>query len=101
MAVINSLKKTSSHLFNSLYDDYAGAFYGQIKKSFQDACVCDEVLSHSFNEIWQSRDKFESNKERLFTWCYRIVLREISKRKVDNLLLEIFTCQRNPIHKVA
>ena len=99
--LIHSLKERNPKGFSTLYDAYAPAFYGEIKRSLCVSGECDKILENAFLVIWNSMDEFDSNKERLFTWCLKIVRKEIRKKKVDLLLKEIFTCQRTPILKAA
>ncbi len=95
------LKKRKLERFNALYDAYAPLFYGEIKRSLCVSAECDQILGSAFCLIWKSMEEFDPTKERLFTWCLKIVRKEIRKKKVDLLLKEIFTCQRTPILKAA
>ncbi|MFN2458087.1 MAG: hypothetical protein ABR502_07795 [Chitinophagaceae bacterium] len=99
--LIHSLKEQNLEGFSTLYDDYAPAFYGEIKRSLRVSAECDKILENAFCVIWRSMDEFDSTKERLFTWCLKIVRKEIRKKKIDLLLKELFTCQRTPILKAA
>ena len=95
----NPAKKQENFVFSALYDDYAPAFYGEIKKSFTDDALCEQMLITSFSEIWKSLHEFDSSKERLFTWCFKIVRNEISKKKIILIIKELFKCQHIPIRK--
>jgi RNA polymerase sigma-70 factor (ECF subfamily) len=98
---INSLKEQNLEAFSTLYEAYAPAFYGVIKKSLCVSAECEKILQNAFCIIWKSIEEFDPAKERFFTWCLKIVRKEIRKSKVELLLKEIFTCQRTPILKVA
>lgn len=99
--LINSVKKRNLEAFSTLYDAYAPSFYGEVKRSLCVSAECDKILETAFVVIWDSIDEFDSTKERLFTWCFKIVRKEIRKKKVELLLKELFTCHRTPILKAA
>lgn len=98
---IDSLKKQNFKDINTLYDAYAPAFYGEIKRSLCVSAECDKILENVFCTISKSMEEFDPTKERFFTWCLKIVRKEIRQSKVELLLKEIFTCQRTPILKAA
>jgi DNA-directed RNA polymerase specialized sigma24 family protein len=99
----NSLKPTDYHLlvealqkkelpaFAAFYDRYAAAFYGDIKRTLYKQAVSEQTLKDAFNSIWKSIPNFEPMKENLFTWSMKKVRKEISKKKVNILLEEIFS----------
>jgi DNA-directed RNA polymerase specialized sigma24 family protein len=88
-------------LFNDLYDRYAPAFYGEIKRNLYQEDVCNQTLSDAYQTILTNFTAFDPAKERLFTWCFRIVRKEISRKKAHLLLKEIFACQHHPSSQAA
>lgn len=55
-----------------LYDNYADALYGVIKKIIVDDDTAQDVLQESFIKIWRYSKKYDASKAKLFTWLYRI-----------------------------
>ena len=84
-------------LFNTLYDKYAPSFYGELKKNFFKQEICDGLLINAYHQIWKNLADLHTEKNH-FIYCYRIVRKEISKKKVDLLLKELFACQRFSSH---
>ncbi len=99
VSFITSLQKHELKSFNKLYDDYAPAYYGEIKRSLYQKELCDQTLHETFVQIWNTLNGFDPAKERLSTWCLKIVQKEIRKKKIDLMLKEIFTCQQHPAKK--
>ncbi|WP_248723714.1 RNA polymerase sigma factor [Seonamhaeicola sp. ML3] len=55
-----------------LYENYADALYGVIKKVIKDEDTAQDVLQESFVKIWRYAKKYDASKAKLFTWLYRI-----------------------------
>lgn len=79
-------------LLDQLYNRYGSIFYGEIMKNVYRAHDADETLINSFKEI-NKQIKVIGIEQNPFGVCYRIVKKEIGKKKVQLLLKEVFTCQ--------
>ena len=90
---VGSLQKNDLNAFEAFYDMYAPAFFGEIKRALYKQAESEQVLHESFSSIWKSISQFDPSKEHLFTWSLKRVRQEISKKKVNILLQEIFTSQ--------
>jgi len=84
------LKKTQA--VEKLYNLYAPAFYGHIKRTIYKTDISDSVLENTFNTILNSLPQFDASKETFFNWCFKICRKETSRQKVNLLLKELFTC---------
>ncbi len=70
--IVSLLEQSDKRAITLLYDNYADALYGVVKKIISDDNVAQDVLQESFVKIWRYSHKYESSKARLFTWLYRI-----------------------------
>jgi DNA-directed RNA polymerase specialized sigma24 family protein len=93
--LIAALKKHQYKAFEDFYDLYAPAFFGTIKTTLYKEDISQETLKNVFNTIWTSIDSYDPSKERLFTWAMRISGKEISTKKIDIVLKELFYCQEH------
>ena len=92
--LVNRTKPDKTSLFCQIYNDYAPAFYGEIQRNLYKKDICDEVLCKAFTQIGEQLNQFDSNKENIFIWSFRIVRKEINKKKMILLCQEIFACQK-------
>jgi hypothetical protein len=76
--------------FECIYDKYAGAFYGEIKRSLYNEEVSQKVLAEVFISLYNSLEYFDPSKERLFIWALKIARKKIRQTKVDLVLKQIF-----------
>lgn len=93
---LNAIKQRNLEGFSSYYDSYAPVFYGFITQTLHEKEVCEQTLEKSFCTIWTSINDYDPAKERLFIWSFKIVRREVSTKKIDLVLREIFACQPLP-----
>lgn len=70
--IVNLLEQGNKRAITLLYDNYADALYGVIKKVITDDEIAQDVLQESFIKIWRYAKKYDSSKAKLFTWLYRI-----------------------------
>ena len=87
-------KKHSSFVY--LYDRYAAAFYGDIKRTLLKEDVSAETLKNVILDIWTNIESFNPGKERFFTWSLKIARKEIRRQKTEIVLFELFKCQQMP-----
>jgi RNA polymerase sigma-70 factor (ECF subfamily) len=66
---LNILKETS---LASLYDDYAPALYGIIKRIVHSDALAEEVLQDAFMKIWENRHTYNPDVAKPFTWMAAI-----------------------------
>ncbi len=70
--IVNLLQNSDKKAISLLYENYADALLGVIKKIISDDDTAQDVLQESFVKIWRYAKKYDSNKAKLFTWLYRI-----------------------------
>jgi DNA-directed RNA polymerase specialized sigma24 family protein len=58
--------------FGKLYDNYAPALFGMLREMTGKNKKAEEVLQKAFREVWDKRILFDSRKERIFTWIFKI-----------------------------
>ena len=92
--MIDAIKQCKTSAFSDFYDQYAPAFYGVIKRTLYEPQACAQTLDNAFCTIWTSISKYDSSKERFFTWSLTIVRQKASMKKIDMVLHEIFACQQ-------
>ncbi|NNC49798.1 MAG: sigma-70 family RNA polymerase sigma factor [Flaviramulus sp.] len=70
--IVSLLQTSDKKAINLLYDYYADALFGVIKKIISDEDTAQDVLQETFVKIWRYSKKYDANKAKLFTWLYRI-----------------------------
>ena len=70
--IVTLLQNSDKKAISLLYENYADALFGVIKKIIADDDTAQDVLQESFVKIWRYAKKYDPSKARLFTWLYRI-----------------------------
>lgn len=70
--IVNLLKNSDKKAISLLYENYADALYGVIRKIITDEDIAQDVLQETFIKIWRYAKKYDASKAKLFTWLYRI-----------------------------
>ncbi len=70
--LIAQLKQKSLQAFSNLYDKYAPALYTIILQIVRDEKTANNVIQEVFMVIMFKIDSYDSAKERLFTWMFKI-----------------------------
>lgn len=70
--LIALLKQKDHAALAYLYDHYAPALYGVIKRIIKTEDVAEEVLQDTFIRIWDNTHSYDVEKGRLFTWILNI-----------------------------
>ncbi|MEL0457441.1 RNA polymerase sigma factor [Flavobacteriaceae bacterium SZ-1-7] len=70
--IVSLLQNGDKKAIKLLYEYYADALFGVIKKIITDDDTAQDVLQESFVKIWRYSKKYDSSKAKLFTWLYRI-----------------------------
>ncbi len=70
--IVSLLECGDKKAINLLYENYADALYGVIKKIITDDDTAQDVLQESFVKIWRYSKKYYAKKANSFTWLYRI-----------------------------
>jgi RNA polymerase sigma-70 factor (ECF subfamily) len=70
--IVNLLGQSDKKAITLLYENYADALLGVIKKIISDDNTAQDVLQESFVKIWRYSKKYDASKAKLFTWLYRI-----------------------------
>lgn len=66
------LKSKDQRAYLYLYDNYASALFGIIKRIIGDGEEANDVLQESFVKIWRNILQYDTTKGRLFTWMINI-----------------------------
>ncbi len=89
--LVAQLKQKSLQAFSNLYDKYAPALYTVILQIVRDQETAVKVIQEVFLIIMFKIDSYDSTRERLFTWMFKIARNaaiEASKSKNDLQTLE-------------
>ena len=70
--IVSLLKNSDKRAISLLYENYADALYGVIRKVIKDEDTAQDVLQETFVKIWRYAKKYDATKAKLFTWLYRI-----------------------------
>lgn len=70
--IISLLKAGNQKAINLIYENYADALFGVIKKILKDDAIAEDALQESFIKIWKKGKTYDPTKAKLFTWMYRI-----------------------------
>jgi len=70
--IVTLLQNSDKKAISLLYENYADALFGVIKKIISDDDTAQDVLQESFVKIWRYAKKYDPSKAKLFTWLYRI-----------------------------
>ena len=71
-SLADALQEASKEALNILYDRYAPTLFGVLQKTTGDNDAAEEALQICFVNIWQNKNLYNSSKERLFTWMFKI-----------------------------
>jgi len=66
------LKSKDQRAYIYLYDNYASALFGIIRRIIGDGEEANDVLQESFVKIWRNILQYDTTKGRLFTWMINI-----------------------------
>lgn len=70
--IINRVRLRDKQAFSQVYDRYAPALYGVIKRMITDDHQAQDVLQEVFVKVWRNIDKWDPKRAKLFTWMYAI-----------------------------
>lgn len=70
--IVTLLQNSDKKAISLLYENYADALFGVIKKIISDDDTAQDVLQETFVKIWRYAKKYDASKAKLFTWLYRI-----------------------------
>jgi RNA polymerase sigma-70 factor (ECF subfamily) len=75
------LKQKDTNAFVYLYDKYSTSFYGMILNHLnQDETIAEGILQDVFLKIWKNVEEYDSSKEALFTWMFKIVASSVKEK---------------------
>ena len=93
--LIESIQKHDLDGYSLFYDTYAPVFYRNILNELYARDLAEAVLQNTFCSIWEEADRLDPSKDALLPWSMRILRKEIRKKKVAQVLQQIFACQRD------
>ena len=101
--IVNLLKNGDKKAITLLYENYADALYGVIKKVITDEDTAQDVLQETFVKIWRYSKKYDASKAKLFTWLYRIAYNtSIDKiRSLKNKTEKEVQMETSSVYKVS
>lgn len=67
-----SVKQGNGQSFGILYDKYAPALLGIIKRIVNNEKLADEILKSTFVKVWDQVGGFNDSKTSLFTWLINL-----------------------------
>ncbi len=70
--IVELLQKQDTQIVSVLYDKYAGALMGVVKRTIQNEALAEEVLQDTFTKIWRYSANYDAAKGKLFTWMLNI-----------------------------
>lgn len=70
--LVRLLKSGDQKLFGILYDNYAKALLGMIKRRIENDTIAEDLLQETFIKIWDNRNNYDHSKGRLYTWMVTI-----------------------------
>ncbi|TPE42920.1 sigma-70 family RNA polymerase sigma factor [Pontibacter mangrovi] len=81
---------------------YSAALYGVIVRIVKTEEVAEDVLQEAFVKIWNSFDKYDAQKGRLFTWMLN-VSRNLAIDKIRSLeyRMKVSTDTLSPAHQAS
>jgi RNA polymerase sigma factor (sigma-70 family) len=71
-ALVASLQQKNKEALETLYQQYSAALYQVVLRVTGRQEIAEEALQDAFLKIWNSADKYDPQKGRLFTWMLRI-----------------------------
>lgn len=84
----------------AIYDKYAPAFYGEIKRTLYNEDISQKVMQEAFVKIYQALQKSEPANERVFITALKVVRNEISREKLDITLNQILYTKLQKRHQL-
>ncbi len=70
--IVAMLQQSNQEGIALAYDKFSAALFGAILKIVPNHELAEEVLQDVFVKVWRSRDSYDENKGRLFTWLINI-----------------------------
>lgn len=70
--LVLGLKNQEREAYAWLYDHYAGALYGVIKRIVENEDTANDLLQECFIKIWKQINQYDATKGKLFTWMINL-----------------------------
>ena len=70
--IVDLLERGNKQAISLLYENYADALFGVIKKVLSDDDLAQDALQETFIKVWKKAKTYDPSKAKLFTWLYRI-----------------------------
>lgn len=70
--IVDLLNQGNKQAISLLYENYADALFGVIKKVLSDDDLAQDALQETFIKVWKKAKTYDASKAKLFTWLYRI-----------------------------
>lgn len=102
-SIIEHLKNGDKKAINLLYENYADALFGVIKKVISDDDLAQDVLQITLIKVWKKGKSYDPEKAKLFTWLYRIAYNSaIDKvRSVNNKATKEIQIENSNVYRLT
>jgi len=70
--LVLALQQRKEEVMATLYDRYAAAMYGVIKKVVTDDAIAEDLMQEAFLKVWKAGAQYDASKGRLFTWLINV-----------------------------
>lgn len=71
--IVRLLGQRDSRAMGMIYDRYADALYGTLRRMLPDEAATRDVMQEGFVKVWNHADHYDPTKSTLFTWLLRIL----------------------------
>lgn len=80
-SLADELQQANKEALNILYDRYAAALFGVLQKITGNTDIAEEAFQVCFLNIWQNKNSYNSSKEKLPAWMFRLA-REAAEQAI-------------------
>ena len=71
--IVRLLCQRDQRAMGMIYDRYADALYGTLRRMLPDEAATRDVMQEGFVKAWKHADHYDPTKSTLFTWLLRIL----------------------------
>jgi len=71
--IVRLLGQRDQRAMAMIYDRYADALYGTLRRMLPDEAATRDVMQEGFVKVWKHADYYDPTKSTLFTWLLRIL----------------------------
>lgn len=75
---LNNLRSGNPEAFKTLYNQYAAAIYGVVRRKVANEQAAEIILEKVFIDVFTSIALYDETKFKIFTWLHQITNRQIN-----------------------